>query len=209
MRVSTREGFEWVGGTPVLDFTNTVTWAPAGLENERLSEYADLVGWAREAGLVTRKEAGRLEGLAAESPGAGRDAIKRARRLREVLHEVLLAEASGRAPSEQAARRFDAALAQASARLTLRPGESGWSWAWRPRKGDDLAELLHPIAWAAAQLLTSDDRRFLKHCAADDCGWLFLDRSRNRARRWCDMKVCGNNAKARRFYHRHREAAES
>jgi predicted RNA-binding Zn ribbon-like protein len=49
----------------------------------------------------------------------------------------------------------------------------------------------------------------LKHCAADDCGWLFLDRSRNHARRWCDMKVCGNNAKARRFYRRHRAAAES
>jgi predicted RNA-binding Zn ribbon-like protein len=209
MAVSIQEGFEWVGGSPVLDFTNTVTWAPEGLENERLSEYADLVGWAREAGLLTRKEAGRLEGLAVQSPGAGREAIKRAHRLREVLHEVLLAEARGEAPSEQTARRFDAALTQAAARLTLRPGESGWSWAWKPREEADLTELLYPLTWAAAQLLTSDDRRILKHCAAEDCGWLFLDRSRNQARRWCDMKVCGNNAKARRFYQRHRDGAES
>ena len=51
MAVSTEEGFEWVGGSPVLDFTNTVTCTPGGLENERLNDYADLVEWAREAGL--------------------------------------------------------------------------------------------------------------------------------------------------------------
>jgi predicted RNA-binding Zn ribbon-like protein len=209
MAVSTQEKFEWVGGSPVLDFTNTVTCTPGGLENERLNAYADLVEWAREAGLLSRKEAGRLEAVAARSPGAARDAIKRAQQLREVLHEVLFAEAKDQAPSKQAVQRFDAAVAQAASRLTLRPGEAGWSWDWRAGQEDDLTGMLHPIVWAAAKLLTSEDRRFLKHCAADDCGWLFLDRSRNHARRWCDMKVCGNNAKARRFYSRHREVPES
>ena len=122
---------------------------------------------------------------------------------------MLYAESSGTPPSEQAARRFDAAVAQAAGRLTVRPAGAGWKWDWKPGKEDDLTGFLHPLVWATAQLLTSDDRRFLKHCAADTCGWLFLDRSRNQARRWCDMKVCGNNAKARRFYQRHREAAEA
>jgi len=36
-------------------------------------------------------------------------------------------------------------------------------------------------------------------CAADDCAWVFLDTSKNHSRRWCDMKACGNRAKARRF----------
>lgn len=44
----------------------------------------------------------------------------------------------------------------------------------------------------------------MKICAR--CGWLFLDRSRNRSRVWCDMTVCGNRAKASRHY---RKAAES
>jgi predicted RNA-binding Zn ribbon-like protein len=209
MAVSRSERFEWVGGSPVLDFTNTVSWGLTGLENERLMTYSDLVGWTREAGIVSKKEAGRLEAIAARAPGPASDAVKRAHQLREVLHEVLLAESSGRPPSEEAVRRFDTAVAQAATRLTVQPGKSGWSWSWRPRKEDNLTEILHPMAWAAAQLLTSAERRFLKHCAAEACGWLFLDRSRNLARRWCDMRVCGNNAKARRFYHRHREAAEA
>jgi len=32
-----------------------------------------------------------------------------------------------------------------------------------------------------------------------ECRWLFLDTSKNHTRRWCDMKVCGNRIKARRF----------
>jgi predicted RNA-binding Zn ribbon-like protein len=43
----------------------------------------------------------------------------------------------------------------------------------------------------------------VRACESDTCQWLFLDTSRNRSRRWCDMKVCGNRSKVRRFYHRH------
>jgi predicted RNA-binding Zn ribbon-like protein len=39
----------------------------------------------------------------------------------------------------------------------------------------------------------------LKVCAADDCRWAFYDRSRNRSRSWCAMKVCGNRAKTRTY----------
>ncbi len=39
----------------------------------------------------------------------------------------------------------------------------------------------------------------MKECAADNCNWLFYDASRNRSRRWCDMRDCGNRAKVRRF----------
>ncbi|MFD1329481.1 CGNR zinc finger domain-containing protein [Mycoplana ramosa] len=43
----------------------------------------------------------------------------------------------------------------------------------------------------------------LKICP--NCGWLFLDKSRNRSRNWCDMAICGNRAKASRHYYRHRK----
>jgi predicted RNA-binding Zn ribbon-like protein len=36
-------------------------------------------------------------------------------------------------------------------------------------------------------------------CADASCAWLFLDTTRNRTRRWCDMKECGNRNKVRRF----------
>lgn len=42
-----------------------------------------------------------------------------------------------------------------------------------------------------------------------NCHWLYLDESRNRSRRWCDMTVCGNRAKAQRHYRRNRESSDS
>jgi len=44
----------------------------------------------------------------------------------------------------------------------------------------------------------------LRRCQNAACRWIFVDRSRNASRRWCEMAVCGNRAKGRR--HRHRIA---
>ena len=67
--------------------------------------------------------------------------------------------------------------------------------------------MLWPVAHSAAELLISDDLDRVKQCADDrGCGWLFVDTSRNRSRRWCSMESCGNRAKVQR--HRHKEAEE-
>jgi len=63
---------------------------------------------------------------------------------------------------------------------------------------------LWPLSRSAAELLTSADLAFIRECQGEDCGWLFLDTSRNRTRRWCDMRDCGNLAKVRRFRRRRR-----
>jgi predicted RNA-binding Zn ribbon-like protein len=68
--------------------------------------------------------------------------------------------------------------------------------------GAGLAAPLHAAVWSAAELLTSDDVRFVRACPGSGCGWLFLDR-RGR-RQWCTMETCGNRAKARRFAERHK-----
>ena len=60
--------------------------------------------------------------------------------------------------------------------------------------------ILNPIIRSAFEILTSDELRKVKTCADSACGWLFLDFSRNQSSRWCDMKDCGNRAKATRFY---------
>ena len=58
-------------------------------------------------------------------------------------------------------------------------------------------------ARSALGLIASDDTERLKICP--NCEWLFIDRSRNRSRTWCDMAVCGNRAKARLHYRRKRK----
>lgn len=58
------------------------------------------------------------------------------------------------------------------------------------------------IAASFSELLAGDDVRRMKICDNDDCRWIFFDESRNRARRWCDDRACGNLLKVRRFRER-------
>ncbi|XAZ26152.1 CGNR zinc finger domain-containing protein (plasmid) [Sinorhizobium sp. B11] len=56
------------------------------------------------------------------------------------------------------------------------------------------------IGWLAANLLTSRrDRRPIQACEGPNCGWLFLDHSRNGHRRWCSDRTCGSHARVRKF----------
>lgn len=69
--------------------------------------------------------------------------------------------------------------------------------------GQGRVELEAAVAVSALSLLQPDMRRRIRICG--NCGWLFLDKSRNGSRLWCDMSVCGNRQKARRHYHRRRD----
>jgi len=198
--------FEWVGGSPALDFTNTVSWTAPEPTNERLRSYADLVRWTGEAGLADAGEIRSLGRRAAASPREADRVFNGALELRDALHDVFGAQAAGSEPDGAAVDRLNLFLGPALGRLRLGGGgKGGWSWGWNAR--EELECPLWRVAWSAAQLLTSDELPLLKRCAGDQCGWVFLDRSRNHARRWCDMKVCGNNEKARRFYRRKRATA--
>ena len=97
-------------------------------------------------------------------------------------------------------RAFDWQVANVENQATMEVGLKGVDWEWKSQNPVD--SILWPIAQSAADLLTSPDLAAVRMCEAPDCAWLFLDQSRNRSRRWCDMKVCGNRQKARRHYQR-------
>ncbi|WP_351237328.1 CGNR zinc finger domain-containing protein [Streptomyces sp. NPDC002133] len=67
--------------------------------------------------------------------------------------------------------------------------------------------VLLAIAWS--ELVTTGDAARLKRCAEHTCGWAFWDVSKNRSRRWCSMKVCGNRNKSRSYASRQRQATSS
>jgi predicted RNA-binding Zn ribbon-like protein len=81
------------------------------------------------------------------------------------------------------------------------------SWTWRRGGyGRRLAQLYWEAARSAVELLTSPALARVRLCADDrGCGWLFLDNSPNRTRKWCDIRDCGNRAKARRYHLRKRK----
>ena len=71
------------------------------------------------------------------------------------------------------------------------------------RRAPSTDDLGLATAHSALRLLAMPEEQRMKICP--NCGWLFLDRSKNRSRAWCDMAVCGNRAKASRHYHRKRQ----
>jgi predicted RNA-binding Zn ribbon-like protein len=200
--------FELVGGHLALDFVNTVDWrGDPTRRRDLLVTFEDLLAWARAAKLLGTADV-RLMSVAAQRDEArAMRSLHRARRLREVLARVLAeADRDGR-PTARDVRLLNAFLAAALRRRRLEVRGTNVVWSWGPGEKGTFDSLLWPIVLAAAELLASDTRTQIHECGGKGCGWLFLDTSRNRRRRWCTMRGCGNRAKARRFYERTREAS--
>lgn len=197
--------FDLSAGALCLDFANTVSDRGGAAPIERLRSYADLVAWARQAGVASAVAAAGLARRGARRPEAAARALAAAIALREALFRLFAASAAGEAPPAAALatlnERLPGALGQL--RVTAAAGGLGWRWAAAPGALDSIVA---PVVHSAAELLTGADLAAVRECAAASCRWLFLDRSRNRSRRWCDMKVCGNRVKARRHYRRRRLA---
>lgn len=197
-----------VGGALCLNFTNTVTGLHEGEhEHDHLRAYEHVVAWGVHAEAIQPGEARLLLRRAAEDGSAASRAHHRALALREVLHEVFAATAHRRPAPERALEALNAALAEALRHARLLPRQDGgFGWGW-----DDLAARLEAPLWpvlrSAAELLTAGKLDRVKQCPYPHCGWLFLDFSKNKSRRWCEMSVCGNRTKARRHYLREKSAA--
>ncbi|KAF4407941.1 MULTISPECIES: CGNR zinc finger domain-containing protein [Streptomyces] len=61
---------------------------------------------------------------------------------------------------------------------------------------------------ALAFLVVAGERERLRRCDAPDCRRAFVDLSRNRSRRYCDSRTCGNRLHVAAYRARRREAAE-
>jgi predicted RNA-binding Zn ribbon-like protein len=195
--------FQLIAGHPALDLVNTVDWRwDPGRRKDLLDGFEDLVGWATQAEIVTAAEARALTTVAKREPRLASRALQRARHLREVLCRIFEAAAGEERPSPRDLRLLNAFLSAALRRRRLELRGHGYEWSWRASGTPSLDAFLSPIVLAAAELLTSPERLKIRACAAEDCGWMFLDTSRSGRRRWCTMQSCGNRAKARRFHAR-------
>ena len=183
-----------------MDFTNTVGGRMSAEPNERLTSYLELVAWARHAGILTPEKAEQLIVHASRQPDAAEAVLRRAIDLREALYRIFSVSAVALPPRETDLNALNDVLPAAMSRLRLERGATACSWIWA--EDGELDQMLWPIARSAAELLTSGELQRVRECAGDSCNWLFLDMSKNRSRRWCDMNDCGNRAKARRHYQR-------
>ena len=194
---------EDVDTTRTLAFVNTLSSRPTAAPVERLISYDTLLEWAREAGVLRPDDVERLSARGRRRIDDAARILQRARDLRERLHDTFTATSAGRMPSGATLDALSAELSRWYPHGRLVPDADRLQWAYDGV--DDLDRPLWEIARAAARLVTSASVMRIRACAADDCGWWFLDDTKNGSRRWCDMKICGNRDKVRRFRARQRE----
>jgi predicted RNA-binding Zn ribbon-like protein len=125
--------------------------------------------------------------------------VERARAIRRVLTRIFVAVAAGERPASADLAAFAADYAATLGTAVVTPIDDHYGFA--PPAGLDA--ILLPVLESARTLLTTDQVHRVRQCPADDCGWLFVDASRNGTRRWCRMDGCGAKAKMRRYRARH------
>ncbi len=187
-----------VGGHPALDFVNTVDawrdrWGP-----DLLTSYGDLVTWAERVRLIGSGHAARLRRQADAEPEQAQATLARARTLRATIRQLFLAETGSATACAEDEDRLNAVLRDANRHRELRLADGAFAWRWLDTDGLDA--VLHRLAFAAADLLTSRGRRRdIRECHGINCGWLFLDTSRGGRRQWCSEESCGTHMRVRRF----------
>ena len=177
------------GGALALDVANSVVLRidPAR-RFDRFDEAAEIARFAQAAGSFRADELGG-RALEAHEPARMKPRLIA---LREATDALFRSDAGGAADRGQLAGLLTACAEAIGTR-------SGTAWGSGAAQAEPMP-LETATALSALSLLDGTRRARIRICA--NCGWLFLDSSRNRSRIWCDMTVCGNRQKARRHYRR-------
>lgn len=196
--------FQLVAGDAALNLVNTLDnrFRQNGAE-ELLASYDALLRFTSQSGLLSERQAKKLKRLPA-SETARAEVLNQVKELRETMAAIAYAQLEGKDLPARALVTLEKYFKQADSRRHLAADQLQVAWNWRDLDRQ-IAAPLWLLAQTAADFLLSGRPSQLRCCASDTCRWLFVDTSKNHTRRWCDMKVCGNRMKARRFQARQAE----
>lgn len=201
--------FRYLAGDPSLDLVNTVDWSDQGLTAERLHGYSDLLEWAEGAALLEGPEIKKLQRYAATHPKQAARVLADGLRLRQLIRSVAIGVARHEL-DEAELERFNGLARKAQSHRRLMPPTGRMSatlkWGWESTPSLELP--LWAATLAASSLLSSAEAGQVRVCQGPNCGWMYVDRSRNGLRRWCAMDMCGGREKARRHYARVKQSRE-
>ncbi|HEX8598738.1 MAG TPA: ABATE domain-containing protein [Chloroflexia bacterium] len=183
-----------------IHFANSVVWRAGERPQDTLTEPDKLLRFARWAGIFDEGELTYLRQQAAHASDEAEAALERAKVFREVTYRVLLAVANHLPPDPSDITLLNEVITDAQDQVHLAPSLTAGSFEWRWKSETPQFDMLR---WAAArslaELLTSEDLKKVKSCPGEGCAFLFMDLSRNGKRRWCEMDLCGNRNKVKRF----------
>ena len=198
--VQRRVPFLFIANQSCLDFINT-DLVMNGQPTDLLSSFQDLVAWLVQAGLLTEKDAKEIEGKGSRDE---METLKQAKAFRKTMRDMAERLAAHK-PVPQAALdlinqllRHRVGYAQVTRRSCTfeRRYEAGF---------EDATQVLGLLAEAASDLLCACDLSLVKKCQNPACVLFFYDTTKNHARHWCSMNLCGNRSKVAAHYRRHRK----
>lgn len=195
-RPSRAGSLELVGGALALDLTNTSSGRGTPGHQEHLRDFDTVMQWVARARIVTPADCAYIRTTAASRPKWARAFFERLLEVRELIWTIATALAEQRPVAEKLRAALTAAHAASLRFAEIKVRDGVYIWTWNPRR-DMRAAILGPITLSALTLFMEKDLSRTKRCAGLECGWLFFDATKNKRRRWCEMRVCGNRAKVR------------
>jgi len=193
---------DFIGGDAALDFINTVTGRDQ-TPRDWLDSYARLLEWAKLAALLPDKQVRALARMSEDQPAAATRALTRTKQLREQMFSLVSRIARGSAPTKDALAQLQEHWIEGVAAHELRYSDGRITTTLRA-DALNLDLIGSIVAYRLVEHVLSLPAERLRICEGPNCAWVFLDTSKAGRRRWCDMAVCGNTAKARRFNERTR-----
>lgn len=207
MSASEKNKWKFVGGNLCLDFVNSIGGrVPQGkkyssgynIVNDKLKNFDDLIDWGKNSGAVIKPEAYELIKLKSKNQTEADIVFQRALELRESLFKIFGSIIEGAKPQEGNIKVLNREYSIAGENQFLVYHSNKLEWKFSSESAQ-LDNIIWKVVNSSAELLTSDLLNRVKICRGENCGWLFLDTTKNKSRQWCDMKDCGNLAKVRRF----------
>jgi predicted RNA-binding Zn ribbon-like protein len=190
----------FLGNQLALDFLNTCPLV-AGQLSELLTDFAALLTWFRDAGLLNSRAAAALRQKWGGAMRSGRT-TEAMRQWRERLRKQILAWERGDSLQRSMLEELNALMAKHPMRTRLRAkgkscSKEFWFIAHVPE------DLFAPLALSAASLFADLDRKRVRKCPT--CVLHFFDTSKKGTRRWCSMQLCGNRLKVAAYAARRRK----
>jgi predicted RNA-binding Zn ribbon-like protein len=195
------ESLDFRGGLLCLDFVNTVGWHASSHPVEWLDSYAALIGWSQRAKILPEQQLLALLAYAQAHVDAAQRVYRRAIQLRGSLYRLFLSALHADPNTDNDLALLSEEYTAAVGRLRVVTTEGRFALKW-PEDGHVLESPLWHITRSAVDVVTSATLERVHMCEGPGCGWLFFDQSKNRSRKWCDSRDCGNRDRVRRHYQR-------
>jgi predicted RNA-binding Zn ribbon-like protein len=183
------------GGNLSLNFVNTIHDRYEEPLEDYLHNYLDLITWANFADAINSSQKKRLLQRSRENQEEANQVYKDSIQLREAIYQCVVSLINRDEVPPVNMQVINQWVSKAFSNLELAQLDNSFVLDWKA-ENSGLESVLWPIIRSFADLVTSDDRGRIKQCS--NCGWVFVDNSKNKSRRWCSMETCGNRVKAQR-----------